>query len=78
MERLIDITNFFIVKPTHLDTIINSLNLNLTNSDPNYLSTLIIANIFAVIVIFLFIKCVRIVLKKLFRKRRGFTIGGRY
>ena len=37
MERLIDISNFFIVKPNHLDEIITHLGLNLTINSEVYL-----------------------------------------
>lgn len=70
MERLINISNFFIVKPNHLDEIITQLGLNLTISSEVYLLTLILANIFAVLIIYIFIKLVLFMLKKLFRRRK--------
>lgn len=70
MERLINISNFFIVKPNHLDEIITQLGLNLTINSELYLVTLIIANIFAILVIYIFIKLILYILKKLFRRRK--------
>lgn len=70
MERLIDISNFFIVKPNHLDEIITQLGLNLTINSELYLVTLILANIFAILVIYIFIKLILYILKKLFRRRK--------
>ena len=70
MERLIDISNFFIVKPNHLDEIITDLGLNLTINSELYLVTLILANIFAILIIYLFIKLILYILKKLFRRRK--------
>jgi len=70
MERLIDISNFFIVKPNHLDEIITQLGLNLTINSEVYLITLILANIFAILIIYLFIKLILYILKKLFRRRK--------
>ena len=70
MERLIDISNFFIVKPNHLDEIITHLGLNLTINSEVYLITLILANIFAILIIYLFIKLILYILKKLFRRRK--------
>lgn len=70
MERLINISNFFIVKPNHLDEIITDLGLNLTINSELYLVTLILANIFAILVIYIFIKLILYILKKLFRRRK--------
>ncbi len=70
MERLINISNFFIVKPNHLDEIITDLGLNLTINSELYLVTLILANIFAILIIYLFIKLILYILKKLFRRRK--------
>ena len=70
MERLINISNFFIVKPNHLDEIITQLGLNLTINSELYLVTLILANIFAILIIYLFIKLILYILKKLFRRRK--------
>ena len=70
MERLIDISNFFIVKPSHLNEIIAELNLNLSINSEVYLLTLILANIFAVLIIYLFIKLILFMPKKLFRRRK--------
>ena len=70
MERLINISNFFIVKPNHLDEIITDLGLNLTIHSELYLVTLILANIFAILIIYLFIKLILYILKKLFRRRK--------
>lgn len=70
MERLINISNFFIVKPNHLDEIITDLGLNLTINSEVYLITLILANIFAILIIYLFIKLILYILKKLFRRRK--------
>lgn len=72
MERLIDISNFFIVKPSHLNDLILNLGLNLDTNSEVYLITLILANIFAIIVIFIFIKLILFILKKLFRRRKYF------
>ena len=70
MERLINIANFFIVKPSHLDAIITELSLNLTINSDVYLLTLILANIFAVLIIYVFIRLILFILKKLFRRRK--------
>lgn len=69
MERLIEITNFFIVKPSHLNEIISSLGLNLSINSEIYLLTLISANIFAILIIYIFIKMILFILKKAFARR---------
>lgn len=73
MERLIDITLFFIIKVPQFDELITTLGLNLDKSSDIYLSTLILTNIFAYLVIYLFIMLLLKILKKLFRKRRYFS-----
>ena len=70
MERLISISNFFIVKPSHLNEIITELGLNLTINSEVYLLTLILANIFAILIIYIFIKLILFLLKKAFRRRK--------
>lgn len=70
MERLISISNFFIVKPDHLNEVISSLGLNLTVNSEIYLLTLILANIFAILIIYIFIRLILFILKKTFRRRK--------
>lgn len=70
MERLISISNFFIVKPDHLNEVISSLGLNLTVNSEVYLLTLILANIFAILIIYIFIRLILFILKKAFRRRK--------
>lgn len=70
MERLIAIENFFIIKAPQFDEIIQNLNLNLTTNDSVYLLTLILINIFAYLVIYIFIKLALRITAKLFRRRK--------
>lgn len=69
---MIDITNFFIVKKSNLDLILSELNLTLNESD--YFISLILSNIFAYLIILLFIIAVLYIWKKIKIKiRRIFT-----
>ena len=70
MERLIKIENFFIIKATQLDEIASTLNLNFTRSNDTYLLTLVMLNIFAYLVIYLFIKLAIRIKRKIFKRRR--------
>lgn len=70
MERLIKIENFFIIKATQLDEIASALNLNFTRSNDTYLLTLVMLNIFAYLVIYLFIKLAIRIKRKIFKRRR--------
>lgn len=70
MERLIAIENFFIIKVPQFNEIIQKFNLNLTTNDSVYLLTLILINIFAYLVIYIFIKLVLRITAKLFRRRK--------
>lgn len=72
MERLIDISNFFIVSIADFNNLILKLNCNLSQADTSYLATYLIANLFAIIIIFLFIYVLIKIKKKIFRKRRYF------
>ena len=69
MERLINIETFFIIKCSDLDILIDSLQLTLDKTSDKYLLTLILCNIFAYLVIYLFIKLAIRVTKTLFKKR---------
>lgn len=60
---MIDITNFFIIKKSNLDLILSELNLTLNESD--YFISLILSNIFAYLIILLFIIAVLYVWKKI-------------
>lgn len=71
MERLIDLGTFLIIKCEDLDLIIEQLGLNLQRNDNIYLLTLIVCNIFAYIVIYIFIKLAIKIIKFLFKKRRN-------
>lgn len=69
---MINITKFFIVKKSDLDLILN--NLNLTLNDSEYYMNLILSNIFAYLVILLFIIAVLYIWKKIkFKIRRIFS-----
>lgn len=69
---MINITNFFIVKKSNLDLILSELNLTLNDSD--YFISLILSNIFAYLIILLFIIAVLYIWKKIKIKiRRIFT-----
>lgn len=70
MGQLIDIEKFLIVKCEHLDTLILNLGLVLDKSDNNYLLTLIVANIFAYLVIILFIYLMLKINKHIFKRNR--------
>lgn len=70
MERLIAVENFFIIKVPQFEEIIQNLNLNLTTNDSVYLLTLILINIFAYLVIYIFIKLALRITTKLFRRRK--------
>ncbi|MBO5179091.1 MAG: hypothetical protein J6B87_01935 [Clostridia bacterium] len=72
MERLIDITKFFIIKQDQFEQIIEELGVNLSVNNPNYLSSLIIVNVFAYGIIFLFMYVLLKLRKRIFRKRRYF------
>lgn len=70
MERLINIETFFVIKCADLDVLINSLGLAINKTSDIYLLTLILCNIFAYLVIYLFIKLAIKITKILFKKRR--------
>ena len=70
MERLIDLKHFLVIKVEHLDQLLLDLDIILPHSSDNYMLTLILANIFAYLVIFLFIYLLLKISKKIFRRRR--------
>lgn len=71
MERLIDITKFFIIKPEQFNQIILDYNFNI--SDSNYFSTLLLANIFAYAIIVIFFIFLIWLLKKVFKRRKFYS-----
>lgn len=70
IEQLIDIQKFLIVKSEHLDTLILNLGVNLNKTNDTYLLTLILANIFAYLVIYIFIALLLKISKHLFKRNR--------
>lgn len=70
MERLIAIENFFIIKDVQLEEIALNLGINLTKNSDNYFLTLVLTNIFAYLVIYLFIKLVLRITKIFFKTKR--------
>lgn len=70
MERLINIELFLIIKSTQLNELITNLNLNLSVDSELYLATLVLVNIFAYLVMYLFVKLIFIIQKKIFRGMR--------
>lgn len=70
ITQLIDIEKFLVVKCEHLDTLILNLGLNLDKTNNNYLLTLIMANIFAYLVIYIFIALILKISKHIFKKNR--------
>lgn len=70
MERLIDLKHFLVIKVEHLDQLLLDLDIILPHSSDNYMLTLILANIFAYLVIFLFVYLLLKISKKIFRRRR--------
>lgn len=70
MERLITIENFFIIKAQQLEEIAINLGVSFDKTNDSYLLTLVMINIFAYLVIYLFIKLIFRITKKIFRRTR--------
>ena len=70
---IIDISKFFIVKQSDLATIFDRLNIvPITSVDGTYFETLVIANIFAYMIIILFIWCLFKLKRMIFGDRRNY------
>ena len=73
IDSLINISSFFIVKQAHYDALLESMNLTITN-DSNYFMGLLLANIFAYLVIIVFLFALFYVLRRIRRMiRRALT-----
>ena len=66
---LIDITKFLIISIDQFNTIITTLNCNLTNNDPCYLATYLLVNIIAYLIIFIIIKIIIFCYYQIFSKK---------
>lgn len=70
MERLIDIKNFLIINVNNFDELLSNLQITLSHENGNYITALIITNIFGYMVIFLMLFTLNLMLKKVFKQRR--------
>jgi len=72
MERLIDIKHVLIINVEQFDILLNSLGIELLHNNDSYMPSLILTNIFAYVVIVLFIQLLIKITKTLFKSRRRF------
>lgn len=73
VEKLISIEKFFVVKQVHYDLLLEELNITITH-DSNYFMGLLLANIFAYLVIIVFLFALFYVLRRIKRMiRRALT-----
>lgn len=69
MISIIDISKFFIVNVSQFDDLVLILNCNLNQANDMYMITYLFTNLFAYIIIFLFIKLVVWFYFQLFSKK---------
>jgi len=67
---MIDISKFLIINLEQFNQLINTLNLNLTASDSEYLLTYLYTNFMAYIIIYLFIRIVMFCYFQIFSSKR--------
>lgn len=68
---MIDLEMLLIINKTNLNTFLLKNGIILTETDPEYAVTLLVANILAYFVILILAYAVKITIKALFKKRSG-------
>lgn len=66
---IIDISKFLIINTNQFDTLVQTINCNLTQTSDMYMITYLFSNLFAYILIFLFLKTVVWFYFQLFSKK---------
>lgn len=69
MKSIIDLSKFLIISTSQFDNLVQIVNCNLTQTSDMYMITYLFANLFAYIIIFLFLKLVMWVYFQIFSKK---------